>query len=108
MVFSPTFPGNFRHTGSAGRNCRDHCIVECRFPYFLFKQIFWFFKQGGVGVQECVFNIVLNTQLVVPLKQILGCAADDAVYIGFFFRRILLPAEGKVPTLLPPHQRGEN
>ena len=104
----PDLSGNLRHTRSAGGNRRDDRIVERRFPHLLLEQVFRFFKQGGVGIQECVFNIVLNTQLVVPLKQILGCAADDAVYIGFFFRRILLPAEGKVPTLLPPHQRGEN
>ena len=83
----PDLSGNLRHTGSAGGNRRDNRIVERRFPHSLFEQIFRLFKQGGIGIQECVFDIVLNTQLVVHLKQILRRTADDTVHIGFFFRR---------------------
>ena len=81
----PDLSGNLRHTGSAGGNRRDDGIVERRFPYLLFEKIFRLFKQGGVGIQKCVFDIVLNAQLVAHLKQILGRAADDAVHIGFLF-----------------------
>ena len=77
--------GNLRHTGSAGGNRRDDGIVERRFPHLLLEQIFRLFKQGRVGIQKCIFNIVLNAQLITHLKQILRCAADNAVHIGFFF-----------------------
>ena len=44
---------------------------------------------------KCVFYIVLNAQLIAHLKQILGCAADNAVHTGFFFcRKILEIAAG--------------
>ncbi len=44
--------------------------------HLLLEQVFRFFKQGGVGVQECVFNIVLNAQLIA-LNETYGRKISD-------------------------------
>ncbi len=75
----PDFAGDLRHTGSTSCNSSNDSVIQCRFPHFLLEQVFRLFEKGRDGIQIGVFNIILNAQLVVHLKQILRCTANNSI-----------------------------